>query len=474
MFADHGGFDVAFEVAEAMLAASVTGAFAVPLPPPREVTTAGIRLRVVVDAVTPGGADVLVGEQIVVTGTFHAVGTVLSASVGGVQITLPPGLAGVELAGTFTVPFGVGVGVRSGSRGVVLTPDAAHAGAVLDHDALFASPPIQIALAAAYLQGGETAYQQKHTEIGDAADSAAAAAIADATAGLTPQLALPEPAGVTFAAVRTSVAALKVLVSLPGSPAGNPSAAGRVIVRSDALGAPLDLAAAVLNNGTVLRAVRAGLATTLGIPVGSPAWSTAHPCAIFTPTPFPVPPGTIPMIGTTPAATVSLDFLLGQVNAAGLLQVDARLTVSGFGGFASGTASATITAPFTATVSGGVLTIGVGPSLPAVATSDVQVNPLAYVLAALAGQFSVIAVLAAVDLIAGPFVAPIIAGALTGLTFGAGFALPLSGRFSSLSLSTPISAVEPTAPLRSVTIPIPGASITITLDRVQDVTVRLA
>lgn len=474
MFADHGGFDVAFEVAEALLAASVAGSFAVALPPAREVDTSGIRLRVVVDAVTPSGADILVGEQIVVTGTFHAVGTVLSATVGGVAITLPPGLAGVELAGTFSIPFGAGVGVRGGVRGIVLTPDAAHAGSTLDHDALFSSPAVQIALAAAYLQGGETAYQQKHTEIADAADAAARGAIATAAAGLTPQLALPEPAGVTFAAVRTSAAALKVLVTVPGGSAGNPAAATRVVVRSDALGAPLDLAGAVLNNGTVLRAVRAGLATTLGIPVGSPAWSSAHPCAIFTPTPFPVPPGTIPMIGVTPAATVSLDFLLGQVNAAGLLQVDARLTVAGFGGFASGTASATVTAPFTATVSGGVLTIGVGASLPAVATSDVQVNPLAYVLAALAGQFSVIAVLAAVDLFAGPFIAPAIAGALTGLTFGPGLALPLSGRFASLSPSTPISAIEPAAPLRTVTIPIPGTSITITLDRVQDVTVRLA
>jgi hypothetical protein len=474
MLADHGGFDVAFEVAEALLGAAVTGAFTVQAPPPREITAAGIRLRVVVDAVTPGGADILVGEQILVTGTFHALGTVLSASVGGVPITLPPGLAGVQLAGTFTVPFSAAVGVRSGARGIVLTPDAPHAAATLDHDALFASPPVQIALAAAFLQGGEAAYQQKHIEIADAADAAAVGAIGEAAAGLVPQLALSEPAGVTFAAVRTSVASLKVLVSVPGGPAGNPSAAGRVIVRSDALGAPLDLAAVVLNNGTVLRSVRAGLAARLGIPVGSPAWSPSHPCAIFTATPLPLPPGTVPMIGLTPAATVSLDFLLGQVNAAGLLQIDARLTVAGFGGFASGTASATVTAPFTASVAGGALTIGVGASLPAVVTSDVQVNPLAYVLAALAGQFSVIAVLAAVDLFAGPFIAPSIAGALTGLTFGPGLALPLSGRFSSLSLSTPISAVEPAGPLRTVTIPLLGSPLTLTLDRVQDVTVRLA
>jgi hypothetical protein len=156
-----------------------------------------------------------------------------------------------------------------------------------------------------------------------------------------------------------------------------------------------------------------------------------------------------------------------------MLQVDLRVRAVMWSSLATVTTTATLTAPFVATVAGGVLTFGLGT--PTVTTStDVSINPWLYVAAVFLGAPTVAAILAAVDVFAGPFVNGVITGALTTAVgaLGVGLTLPLAGPFAALTV-VQVTGVEPAAPPRIVTFPGP-VPITVPIDQAQDVTVRLA
>ncbi|NMR21035.1 hypothetical protein [Cellulomonas fimi] len=479
-FADHGGFDLALDVTEELLSPALLGAVTLPNPPDRDLNDAEMDLRVHVVSISAASVDVLVGERVLVRGDYVAQITVVAARVGGFPVPIPPGLSVADVRGTFAVPLAVSVGtVGGGARGVVLAPAPGGGSATVDQNALFASPPVQLLLAMAYVaaggaQGnGEMAYQQRRQDIAARVDGAVVQLVQGAQASITRTMVIAEPAGLTFGGVRTSARSLKVLASLLLAP-GNPAAATAVTLRRNALGAPLDHVALVLNNGSLLSAVRAAVSAGLGIPPTFPPWAPGHPSVILASTPVPTPPGTIPTLPNgAPAATVSVEFLLAQVNAAGLLQVDIRIQAVAFQSLATVVATATATAPVVATVAGGALTVGLGT--PAIAvTSDVQINPFLYVIAVLLGQFTLFAILATLDLFAGPFLTSLLTTALGGaaLPLPPAVAIPLAGPFAALTaLST--SGVEPGAPLRVVTLPGPFP-IPLPLDRAQDVTARFA
>jgi hypothetical protein len=475
---DTGGFDLSLEVTEELLTAAFVGGASLPLPPDQDVKMDNLQLRVHISALTPTSLDVLPGEVVLLRGAFTGSAIVLGASIGGSPITIPPGLSTAVLEGTFAVRATAAVGVISGVRGVVLTPSAPGSTVAVDEDVFFASPPIQLLLAAEYISAGggasgEAAYQQRRAAISGVLQNQATAAIVTSVASTPQALLLTEPAGLTFGAVRTSGVTLKVLASAL-LPPGDPTLATAMTVRRNALGGPLDHVGVVVNNGSILSSVRLALSGALGISSGFGPWFASHPSLLLMPTPIAVPIPSLPAIpGNPPAAALSLDFAHAFVNAVGDLQVDLRVRAVMWSSLATVTTTATVTAPFTASVVGGVLTFGIRP--PTVATSsDVSINPWLYVAALFLGGPTVTAILAAVDLFAGPFINGVIRGALTGSLgmLGVGLTLPLAGPFTAL-MPTQVTGVEPTAPPRVVTLPGP-VPVTVPVDQAQDLTARFA
>lgn len=465
---DHGGFDAALELSEELVRASITGSVAFPLPADRDTEIPDLRLRLHVRTVTVDAVDLQVGERLALGGQFVADGIVLRATINGQPVGLPAGLGPAELRGTFVIPCAVGVGTLGATRGVVVTPLPADSTCSVNQNALFASPPVQLVLAAAFIAGGETAFLQRRKQISDQVEVTASGLVRDGAAAIPLTLAVAEPGAVTFAAVRTSAVTLKVLAAV-ALPAGNPALATAISARRNALGGALDHVALVLNNATLLSAVRTTASAALGISAAFPPWTPGHPCVLFSSTPITVPG--IPTVLGTPVLSVFLDFFQAQVNAVGLLQLDVRIRGVGPFGLATVITTATATAPFLATVAAGTLTLALGP--PAIAvTSDVQISPMLYLIALLLGQFSLLAVLSAIDLLAGPFISTLITIVLGGIAPGLplAVAIPLAGPIATPSSIT-VSAIEPGAPIRVVTLPF--IPFPLPLDRAQDVTVRL-
>lgn len=478
---DTGGFDVAVEVTEDLLSAAFTGGPSLPVPPDSEADLGDFRFRVSVATVDLTGLDLHPGEVVFLRGRLTGTATLLSASVAGGSINLPPGLSDAVVTGTFAIRATVAVGVNNGTRGIVLTPAAAGSTVMLDENAFFASPPVQLLLAAAYIQAGggaagEAAYQQRRMLISAALRGSATDAIVAAAAATPAAVLVAEPAGLTFAAVRTTSLALKVLASVL-LPPGDPALASATTLRRDAVGGPVEHVGLVVNNGSILSTVRLTLSAALGISSGFGPWFAAHPSLVLRPVPIAPPavpiPSLPPIPGNPPAATPFLDFAHAFVNGAGQLQVDVRVRAVMWASLATVTSTATAIAPFTTTITGGVLTFGLGAPI-VTTTSDVVINPWFYVAAVFLGAPVVGAILSTVDLFAGPFIDRAIRGplatALGGL--GVGLTLPLSGPFVALTpLAT--SGVEPGAPARFVTIPGP-VPVTVPIDLAQDVTSRLA
>jgi len=471
---DTGGFDIALEIAEELLAAALGTTGAPPLPPDRTVTTVEVDLTVHSTGITPGGVDVVSGEVVRFTGAYAAIGTVTRLSIGGAPVNLPPALRTIAMTGQYVVPAAAAISAVGGTTGVVLTPNAAASTIVMDEAAFFASPPIQLVLAAAYVSGGETGYQQRRTALAGVLNTTATAALRAAVGQIAPALVFPQPTGVTFSAVHTTPLALKVLAVIGGSP-GNP-ALTTTTVRRNATGGALDLAALAVNNswllGTLVKPAAAG---ALGIGSGSPPFFSGHPCLLITPTAITLPAVTIPTLpGGAPAATVTVDFLHAFVNNSGLFQLDLTLRAVAFASLATITTAATITAPFTATVAGGSLTVGLGAATFA-PTSDVSISPVVYVLGGLLGGANLVLLFAVVDLFAGAGVdailrlvaAPVLASLALTITFPLG-----PPPFSALT-AFPVQSTEAVAPTRTIPFTGPGGTTTVAADRAHDILVRL-
>jgi hypothetical protein len=287
----------------------------------------------------------------------------------------------------------------AGTRGLVLTPNPAASTVAMDESAFFASPPIQLVLAAAYVAGGEAGYQQRRTALAGALNTTATAALR-AAGKVAPILALAEPTGVTFSAVRTTTLDLKVFLFLGGR-TGN-TAVTTTTVRRNAAGGALDLAALAVDNTWILGTLmRPAIAGALGLTNTSPPFFGGHPCLLVTPATITLPGVGIPTLpGGAPAATVSVDFVHGFVNNSGLLQLDVTLRVVAFGSLATITTNATITAPFVATVAGGTLTLGLGTA-SFTPMSDVSISPVVYILGGLLGGSNLVLLFAVIDLFAG-------------------------------------------------------------------------
>jgi hypothetical protein len=479
---DTGGFDLSLELTEELLNAAFTAPSAGPAgppPPDREVDDTELRLRIHLDSMTPTGLDMQPSQVVLLRGTFAGTVTVLEAKIGGVPVTIPPGLSTAALAGTFAVPATATIGVLGGARGVVLSPSAQGSTAAPDEAVFFASPPIQLVLAAAYAgagggAAGQAAYQQRRAMISATLRDQAAAAAAEAAAAAPQSLVVAEPPGITFGAVRTTAVSLKVLATTV-LPPGNPALATALTLRRDALGGPLDHAALVVNNGTVLSAVRASLSAGLGIPATFPPWFPGHPCILLISVPA-APPGLpIPALlfvpGAPPAAALFLDFAHAFVNAAGSLQVDLRLRAVMWSSLATVTTTVTVTAPFVAPVAGGVLTFGITTPPAVVPSTNVSISPWLFAQAIFLGVPTVAAILAAVNLFAGPALNATIAAALTPAATlpGTGLTLPLAGPFAALT-NNQVTGIEPTAPPRTITLP--GLPLPLPVDQAQDVTAR--
>jgi hypothetical protein len=471
---DTGGFDIAIEIAEELMVAALGTAGAPPLPPDRTIQNVEIDLTVHSTAVKPTGIDIVSGEVVRFTGTYAAIGTVTRLSIGGTAVTLSPALNTIALTGTYVVPAAAGIGTVGGATGVVLTPNAAASTIVVDEAAFFASPPIQLILAAAFVSGGEAGYQQRRSALAGQVNTTATLALRASVGQIPPALVMAQPVGVTFSAVHTTPLALKVL-AVAGGKTGTPSLT-TMTVRRNATGGPLDLAALVADNawllGTLAKPAAAG---ALGIGAGSPPFFAGHPCLLVTPTPLTLPAGTVPTLpGGAPAATVFVDFLHGFVNNSGLFQLDVTLRAVAFATLATITTSATVTASFAATVAAGTLTVGLGtPAFTSM--TDVSISPVVYILGGLLGGSNLLLLFAVIDLFAGAGVdaiirllaAPVLASLALTITFPLG-----PPPFTALT-PFPVESIEALAPTRTVAFTGPGGTTTVVADRAHDVTVRL-
>ncbi len=469
---DHGGYDVAVEVSEELLTAATSGGrFPVNRPADRAIRNAEIDATVRTSSVAPTGVDVTTGEVVTVVGSFVGTLAITRLVLDGSPVPLPTGLAPIPLIGTFRISTTAAIGAVGGSRGVALTPDPAGSTLTIDEAPFLASMPVVLVLAAAFVSGGQAAYDRRRTALLDLLRANTTQVAREMAAKLAATLVVTEPAGVTFDAVHTTEVTLKVLV-IAGRAPGNVRLVSGTTVRRNSLGGPLDHAAFVLNNSTLLGAVRPALAGALGIGTGIPPWFGGHPCLLVGS--VPVAPRSVPIptvVGGAPAVTLFADVIHGFVNAAGMLQVDLTVRAVSWAGLATVVTKATATAALVPPVAGGTLTLGLG--VPTITTvSDVSVDPALYLIGAYSGGSLAVTILAAIDLFAGPAIDTIVRGALAAI--GAGitlpsFTFPLGGAIATLSV-TQFLTTEPTAPTRTVTV----GSFTFALDRAHDVILRLA
>ena len=471
---DTGGFDAALDIAVELLAAALPTTAAPPLPPDRSLPSLEFDLTVHSTGITPGGVALLAGQMVRFTGTYTATGTVTRLTIGGTPVNLTPALSTIPLTGQYSLITGAGVGTVSGTRGLVLTPNAAASTIAMDEAAFFASPPIQLVLAAAFVAGGEAGYQQRRTALAGALNTTATAALRAAIGQVSPILALAEPAGVTFSAVRTTTLDLKVFLFLGGR-RGVPTVT-TTTVRRNAVGGALDLAALVVDNTWILGTLmRPAIAAALGLTNTSPPFFGGHPCLLVTPATVTLPGVAVPTLpGGAPAATVFVDFVHGFVNNSGFLQLDVTLRVVAFGSLATITTNATITAPFVATAAGGTLTVGLGaPTFTPM--SDVSISAVVYILGGLLGGSNLVLLFAVIDLFAGAGIDAILR-ALFGPVLG-GLALtvpvPLGPPPFSALTPFPVESTEVVAPTRTIPFTSPTGTTEVAADRAHDVTVRL-
>ena len=472
---DTGGFDAALDIAAELLAAALPTTAALPLPPDRSLPALEFDLTIHSTGITPGGVSLLPGEVVRFGGTYAATGTVTRLTIGGSPVNLTPALSTIPLTGQYSLITSAAVSTVGGTRGLVLTPNPTASAVAMDEAAFFASPPIQLVLAAAFVTGGEAGYQQRRAALAGALNTTATAALRTVIGQVAPILALPEPAGVTFSAVRTTALDLKVFLFLGGR-TGN-TAVTTTTVRRNAAGGALDLAALVVDNTWILGTLmRPAIAGALGLANASPPFFAGHPCLLVTPAAVTLPGVGIPTLpGGASAATVFVDFVHGFVNNAGLLQLDITLRVVAFGSLATITTNATISAPFVATVAGGTLTLGLGTAA-FTPMSDVSISPVVYILGGLLGGSNLVLLFAVIDLFAGAGIDAIlralIGPVLSGLTLTV--ALPLGAPPFSALTPFPVQSTEAVAPTRTIPFTGPTGTTVVVADRAHDVTVRLA
>jgi hypothetical protein len=474
---DHGNFNFAIEVTEELLGAALVAGIQLPPAATQTFNTPLLNVRLDSMQATLAQADCRAGAAatVALTGSLVATGNLQAVNLP----FGPPVAQDVTIHATFQVITTPRIGTVAGTRGLVVPVGTAVVDVTLVAPEVTDTLPVQAHLIAAFVQGGEAAYQQLRTQILDAVRGLFAASVQGAVRQVGDVLALPEPPLVRFDAVLTTNATLKLLLTQttpPGGPLGNAALVSGMTVRRNSLGGPLDHAALVASNAHVLgNLIFPAVTGALGI--GGIASRAGHPCLLIGPIALPGATFGIPTLpGGAPAATVFLDFLLGQIDGSGI-SLGIVLRAVSFGSFATVTMRGSVTAAVTASVTRDTTTspvtgtLSIGPGVPAVTTStDIAIDPSVYVVAALTGGLVLTAVVAATDLFGGGFIDGFISGTLVPrIPALPPFTLPLAGPFANLNV-TLTRTLEPAPPPRSVTI----GGVMIPIDRVNDVSVFLA
>lgn len=452
---DNGGWDLTVEIAANALAALIGGAL--PPAPPRQIQT-NLASGTLTPQVRITGATLSATADLTVS--LSTDGTMLRIT----QLTFPPGAGTppalpVDVEIKATVRVTARLTMRSNALVVDFAPmpvlNQPLVVADVDDEVLL-EPPFLILLAWAFANGGQAGLDQMRRLILDTLEDGLENGVRDAvtslgTVVLVPAPTLPPPLAVTGSALLASPASLRVFYSV-GGPAGNTSLVTRsMLLTSSVTGTPADAAALCISNACLLRDfVRTGLiAPPLALPAGG--FLAGHPCLFVGPVPIPLPAGGIPGV-----AGATFDSLLAGTDEAGLLHLVASMTATGVGGSFTYRATVDASFAFSASASGGTLTLAFTPVTPPAVRSDVSIAAWVYVAAGLTGGAALVGVLAAVDAFAGAAVdgpiATAIGGALPTITLG----IPLPSRLPALAVRTS-STAQPDSTRRSI--PIGGISI---------------
>jgi len=466
---DHGNFDLAIELTEELLTSALLAGVPAPVIPTAPRVTQSLTVVPQLTAVlTRADTRPAAAPTVALLGTLSGK---LVVQTWTLPVSLPgPTLRDIVINAQFAVIATPTIGTVGGARGVVLSTATARVELTLGEEAVLSSFVVQQVLILAYLTGGEAAYLQRRQDILINVRDGLTAGLRTAVSGIGSFLAVPEPAGVSFRALRTTEQALKLLITVV-PPDGNPARVSGLTVRRNSLGGPLDHCVVAISNAHLLGTIAfPALTAALGIP-GTPS-RPEHPALLVGPIALPGASFGIPTLTGIPGAPIAtpfLDFLLAQVTAAGL-RVDVTLRMVSFGGYATVTMRATVILPLTATVVGGTLTMGLG--VPAVATTtDISIDPIVYVVSLFTGGVHLAALLVEVDLFGGGYIDGFVADTVVPMLparIVPPVALPLAGPFAALAVNL-VQTSEPTAPARTVTV----GGLTLPLDRVNDVFIRL-
>lgn len=472
---DHGNFDLAVELAEELISAALVSAVTVPPIPETSVQSPDYT---VVPKLTASltSADCISGSQ----ATVALLGTVtgyVSVTKTALPIALPADPASemrrIKIVANFKLLARPTVGAVAGVRGLIVSVNGAQVEATVEADPILASYFVQSALVFANLAGGEATYNKAKEKILTQVQETLLMGLKSAVSTLADILAFAEPAGFVFRDVLSTAVTLKLLISIT-PPDGDAALVSGLTVRRNAFGGAFDLAAIVVSNSHLLGGiVFPALTTALGVP--GLVSQQGHPCLLLgRPLPLviilPFIPAPLP---GAPPPTVSLEMVLGQIDASGV-RIDFMIRAAAFGGFALVDMRASVSFAITATMVGGALTLALGAPV-ITTTTDIKFDPMVYVVSVFLGGVPVIASLALLDAFGGGFIDALIRGAiLPALTVPTGLlpplAIPIAGPFTTLTPLVPPQTTEATAPARSAISP---AGIPIPLDRVNDLIIRL-
>jgi hypothetical protein len=460
--ADHGGFDIAIEIAEDTITLAARSTV-MPQMESRALNVRGLQGRIN-PRVTISDAELLMPNilhlELDLRGTNIEVTQITFPP--GVPRTVPPEMGRIVLDGT-TVSIDDHLEIFNNALVVNYTEDTVGGTPVihviLDEPAVVDSPLVRFILAHALMQDPTGAtYRQIRTEIVDTITTQITTAVRDQIIALGRHILIPAPPfpGLTETDFKMGDRAIHLLYRLCGLGGTSILLTRTNLLRRTSDGQPLDVAALIASNvGALSCFIRPRIAPALGLtPTG---FNSGHPFSWSGRVPLPIPVGALPT-GISGAFVTSVLAGIDGTNLRLLAEVD----VDGVANAFRVRAAIDTTFSLTATVMGGrTITLTIAPLGSPSVRSDVSIAGWVYVAGFLTGGAVLAGALAAIDafggLAANGVIASIIMGFLSGLP-------PLTLPFT-LPPSAPRAAVraqslgQRDAPTRTITTPT-GRTIT--------------
>lgn len=450
--ADHGGFDLATEVAEDTITFAVR-TMGIPAGAPMPFNAAGFAGQILPQVAVEDTDLVMPDVFRLELATQGTIARVTQITLGGAAWNVPAWMQNVPIGGIVTVDDALEV--RGTAVVVDYTSDRTRnfpsVNPALDEAAILAAPLVQFILAQAILADPRngTAYNaaraQLLTTIRNQVGNAVRAQMGNiGTLTVAPPPAIP---GVVIAsmAFRMGDRAIHLLYSICGL-AGSPASITRSnLLRRTSDQQPLDVGTLIISNAGLLGCfVRPSVIAGLGLTPGG--FIAGHPCFWTGSAPIRLPGGNPPLI-----SGISVTSVLAGVDGTNL-RLLATVVATGTAGAFTVTASIDTTFSLNATATGRTLTLAMTPLGAPVVSSDVTIAWWVYVGGFIAGGIGLAAVLAAIDLFSGELLNGLIGGMIAPFLPAVTITVPLPAGVPSVSVRAQ-SLRQADAPIRTLRLP---------------------